>query len=131
MTMGFSTAVRNAMLDAITTQAGASALLNIYSGTRPATGGALSGNTLLAQLTCNATFAPASSGGVLTLNSIANATAAATGTAVWARLTTSGGTFVADFSVGTSGTEILIGTTSITSGATVSVSSATITAGNA
>ncbi|AFR18495.1 hypothetical protein ISG18_12830 [Burkholderia pseudomallei] len=131
MTMGFSTAVRNAMLDAITTQAGASALLNIYSGTRPATGGALSGNTLLAQLTCNATFAPASSGGVLTLNSIANATAAATGTAVWARLTTSGGTFIADFSVGTSGTEIIIGTTSITSGATVSVSSATITAGNA
>ncbi|CAJ3073461.1 Uncharacterised protein [Burkholderia pseudomallei] len=131
MTMGFSTAVRNAMLDAITTQAGASALLNIYSGTRPATGGALSGNTLLAQLTCNATFAPASSGGVLTLNSIANATAAATGTAVWARLTTSGGTFVADFGVGTSGTEIIIGTTSITSGATVSVSSATITAGNA
>lgn len=131
MTMGFSTAVRNAMLDAITTQAGASALLNIYSGTRPATGGALSGNTLLAQLTCNATFAPASTGGVLTLNSIANATAAATGTAVWARLTTSGGTFVADFGVGTSGTEIIIGTTSITSGATVSVSSATITAGNA
>ncbi|CAJ4815035.1 Uncharacterised protein [Burkholderia pseudomallei] len=131
MTMGFSTAVRNAMLDAITTQAGASALLNIYSGTRPATGGALSGNTLLAQLTCNATFAPASSGGVLTLNSIANATAAATGTAVWARLTTSGGTFIADFGVGTSGTEIIIGTTSITSGATVSVSSATITAGNA
>ncbi|CAJ2881802.1 hypothetical protein AQ733_09985 [Burkholderia pseudomallei] len=131
MTMGFSTAVRNAMLDAITTQAGASALLNIYSGTRPATGGALSGNTLLAQLTCNATFAPASSGGVLTLNSIANATAAATGTATWARLTTSGGTFVADFGVGTSGTEIIIGTTSITSGATVSVSSATITAGNA
>ncbi|CAK1277505.1 Uncharacterised protein [Burkholderia pseudomallei] len=131
MTMGFSTAVRNAMLDAITTQAGASALLSIYSGTRPATGGALSGNTLLAQLTCNATFAPASSGGVLTLNSIASATAAATGTAVWARLTTSGGTFIADFSVGTSGTEIIIGTTSITSGATVSVSSATITAGNA
>ena len=131
MTMGFSTAVRNAMLDAITTQAGASALLNIYSGTRPATGGALSGNTLLAQLTCNATFAPASSGGVLTLNSIANATAAATGTAVWARLTTSGGTFIADFSVGTSGTEIIIGTTSITSGATVSVSSATISAANA
>ncbi|CAK0596496.1 Uncharacterised protein [Burkholderia pseudomallei] len=131
MTMGFSTAVRNAMLDAITTQAGASALLSIYSGTRPATGGALSGNTLLAQLTCNSTFAPASSGGVLTLNSIASATAAATGTAVWARLTTSGGTFIADFSVGTSGTEIIIGTTSITSGATVSVSSGTITAGNA
>lgn len=132
MTMGFSTTVRNAMLDAIITQAGASALLNIYSGTRPATGGALSGNTLLAQMTCNTTFAPASSGGVLTLNSIANATAAATGTATWARLTKSDGTtFVADFGVGTSGTEIVMATTSITSGATVSVTSATITAGNA
>ncbi|ARK56316.1 hypothetical protein BOC36_24925 [Burkholderia pseudomallei] len=131
MTLGLSTTLRNAMLDAITTQAGASALLNIYSGTRPATGGALSGNTLLAQLTCNATFAPASSGGVLTLNAIASNTAAATGTAVWARLMKSDGTFVADMSVGTSGTEIVIATTSITSGATVSVTSATFNAGNA
>ncbi|MBK3333565.1 hypothetical protein [Burkholderia pseudomallei] len=132
MTMGFSTTLRNAMLDQITSQAGASALLSIYSGTRPATGGALSGNTLLAQLTCNATFAPASSGGVLTLNSIASVAAAATGTATWARLTKSDGTtFVADFSVGTSGTEVIMATTSITSGATVSVTSATVTAGNA
>lgn len=129
MTLGLSTSLRNAMLDQITTKAGASALLNIYAGTRPATGGAA--GTLLAQLTCNATFAPSSSGGVLTLNSITSAAASATGTASWARLTDSSGTFVADMSVGTSGTEVIIPSTAISSGATVSVTSATFTAGNA
>jgi len=98
MTVAYSTTLRNARNDAITTAAGASALLSIYNGTRPATGG--TATTLLAQLTCNATFAPSSSGGVLTLNSIAQNNAAATGTATWARLTTSGATFVADFDVG-------------------------------
>ena len=63
-----ATTTRNKMLDGITTAAGASALLNIYSGTQPADGDtALSGNTLLAQLTCNATFAPSASSGTLTL----------------------------------------------------------------
>ena len=80
MTLGINTTTRNAMLDAITSRAGASALLRIYDGSRPATGG--TATTLLAQLTCNATFAPGASSGVLTLNSIASATsAAATGTA--------------------------------------------------
>ena len=43
------TSIRNAMLDAITTRAGASALLRIYDGSRPATGG--TATTLLAELT--------------------------------------------------------------------------------
>lgn len=129
MTVGMSTTLRDAMLDAITTAAGGSALLNIYSGTRPATGG--TATTLLAQLTCNATFAPASSAGVLTLNAIASASASATGTASWARLYKSDGTtFVMDLSVGTSGADINLNSTALASGATVSVSSATITAGN-
>jgi hypothetical protein len=118
------------MLNAITTQAGGSALLTIYNGTRPATGGAITTQTALAQLTCNATFAPAASGGVLTLNSIASAAASATGTASWARLTTSGGTFIMDMDVSSSGSDLNLNTTSIVSGATVSVSAATITAGN-
>ena len=40
MAVGMSTAVRNARLDAITAAAGGSALLRIYDGSRPATGGA-------------------------------------------------------------------------------------------
>jgi hypothetical protein len=130
MTIGLSTTARNARLDAITTQAGANALLKLYSGTRPSTGGTVT--TLLATLTCGATLAPASSGGVLTFNAITAGTAAATGTATWARLTTSGGTFVMDMDVGTAGpAEVVMGTTSIVSGAQVSISSGTLTEGNA
>ena len=133
MALGINTTTRNAMLDAITSRAGASALLRIYDGSRPATGG--TATTLLAQLTCNATFAPGASGGVLTLNSIASATsAAATGTATWFRIVQSNGsTHVLDGSVSTvaAGTgDLQLDSTSIVLGGTVAISSATITAGN-
>lgn len=131
MALGINSTTRNAMADAITTRAGASALLRIYDGTRPATGG--TATTLLAELTCNATFAPAASGGVLTLNAITSDTSAnATGTATWFRIVQSGGaTHVLDGNVSTSGSDMNLSTTSIVSGATVSISSATITIGNA
>lgn len=129
MTLGYVAALRNAQLDAITTQVGASGLIRIYSGTRPATGG--TETTVLAQLTCNATFAPAASGGVLTLNAItADSSADATGTATWGRILTSGATPKIDFDVGTSGSDLNLNSTSITVGGTVSISSFTITAGN-
>lgn len=130
MALAFSSTLRNNMLDQITSAVGASGKLRIYDGTRPATGG--TATTLLAELTLNATFAPAASGGVLTLNSItADASADATGTATWFRLVTSGGTFVVDGNVGTSGSDLNLNTTSIVTGANVSVTSFTITAGNA
>lgn len=130
MALAYSTTIRNAMLDAITSAAGGSALLSIYDGTRPATGG--TATTLLAQLTCNATFAPAASGGVLTLNSITqDSSANATGTATWFRITTSGGTFILDGNVGTSGSDLNLTSTSIVSGQAVSVTSFVITEGNA
>jgi hypothetical protein len=130
MALAFSTTLRNNRLDQITTAVGASGFLRIYSGSRPATGGATT--TLLAELTCNATFAPGASGGVLTLNSItADASANATGTATWFRIVTSGGTFVMDGDVGTSGSDLNLNTTSIVSGANVSVTSFTITEANA
>lgn len=129
MAIGMMVLLRNARLDAITTYAGASCKLSIYSGTQPATGG--TATTQLAQLTCNATFAPAASGAVLTLNSITSATAGNTGTATWARLFKSDGTtIILDCTVGTSGADINLNTTAIVSGATVSVTSATITEGN-
>ena len=131
MTVGMASGLRNARLDAITTFAGGSCKLRIYNGTRPATGG--TATTLLAELTCNATFAPAASGGTLTLNSItSDASADATGTATWARIVKSDGTtHVLDCSVGTSGADINLNTTSIVSGASVSVTSAVFTEGNA
>lgn len=130
MALAYLTATRNAMLDAITTSAGASALLRIYSGTRPATAG--TATTLLAELTCNATFAPAASGGVLTLNSITqDSSANATGTATWFRIVKSDGTtFVMDGDVGTSGSDLNLVTTSITATQPVSVTSFVITESN-
>ena len=108
MTVSISTAVRNAELDAITTGVGASGLLRIYDATGgvPASANtALTTQVLLAELACSATFAPAASAGVLTASAISNdASANATGTAAFYRLTTSGGTCVIQGTAGTSGT---------------------------
>jgi len=131
MALAYDVSIRNAQVDAVTTRAGASALLRIYDGTRPATGG--TATTLLAELTCNATFAPAGSSGVLTLNAITqDSSANATGTATWFRIVKSDGTtFVMDGNVSTSGSDLNLNSTSITSGGSVAVTSFTITAGNA
>jgi hypothetical protein len=125
-----TTTIRDDMLDIITTAVGASGFLRIYDGSRPASMG--TATTLLAELTLNSTFAPAASSGVLTLNAITSDTSAnATGTATWFRLTTSGGAARVDGNVGTSGSDLNLNTTSIVSGATVAVTSFTITAPNA
>ena len=126
-----ATALRNARLDALTTFAGNGALLRIYDGSRPATGG--TATNLLAQLTLGSPMAPAASGGVLTLNAITQDSAAdATGTATWARIVKSDGTtHVCDLSVGTSGADINFATVAFVAGAVVQVTSASITEGNA
>ena len=127
----YAVALKNAKLNQITSQVGTSGNLIIYSGTQPTNPDtALSGNTVLATLPLSSTFAPAASGGVLTANAITAANASATGTATFASLLTSGGTRIVDMSVGTSGADCNLGTTSITSGLTVSVTSLTITSAN-
>lgn len=130
MALGYSTTLRNAQLDAITTAVGTSGKIRIYSGTRPATGG--TATTLLAELPCSATFAAAASGGVLTLNAItADSSADATGTASWFRVLTSANVAVIDGDVGTSGSDLNLNSVSLTAGGSVSITSFTITAGNA
>lgn len=136
MALAYLVATRNTMLDAITTSAGASALLRIYDSTgtgRPATGVAVSTQVLLAELTCNATFAPAAAAGVLTLNAITqDSSANATGTATWFRIVKADGTtFVLDGNVGTSGSDLNLTTVSIVITQPVSVTSFVITEANA
>ena len=133
MALSYSTAIRNAQLDQITTAVGTTAKLRIYSGTRPANVAASITGTLLAELTCNATFAPNASGGVLTLNAItSDASADATGTATHFRLWNSAAsTAMIDGDVGTSGSDLNLNSVSLTSGGSVAVTSFTITAGNA
>jgi hypothetical protein len=129
VTIAYATAVRNAALDAITAAIGSNGLLRIYDGARPASGGAAT--TLLAQLSLSATAAPAASGGVLTFNAITqDSSADATGTATWFRVATSGGAFVIDGSIGTSGSDLNLTTTSIVATQPVQVTSFVITAGN-
>lgn len=123
--------LRNARLDAITTFAGNAALLRIYDGVRPATGG--SATTLLAELTLASPMAAGAAVGVLTLSAItSDASANATGTATWARIVKADGTtHVMDLSVGTSGADINFATVAFVAAAVISITSATITEANA
>lgn len=104
--------------------------LRIYSGTQPATADtAVTTQTLLSTLRWNATAFGAASSGVATANAItADTSADNTGTATWFRaLKSDGTTVVFDGSVGTSGADLNLNTTSISAGAAVSVTSFTYT----
>lgn len=108
-----------------------SGYLKIYSGGQPALDVAVSG-TLLAALTFGSTAFPASvaSAGTVTAtaNTITSGTAGNTGTAGYFALVKSdNSTVVATGSVGTSGCDLNLNSTSISSGATVSCSAFTIT----
>ena len=133
MALAFAATLRNNMLAQITAalDAGAgAALIRIYDGVRPATGG--TATTLLAELTCSDPSASAPASGVLTFSTITqDASANATGTATWFRMVDSVATFVMDGNVSTSGSDLNLTTTSIVATQPVSISSATITAGNA
>ena len=104
-----------------------SGFLRIYTGAQPAVNGAITG-TQLASLTFSATAFPtavASAGTVTaTANAITSGTAGNTGTAGYhALLQSNGTTIVATGSVGTSGADLNMNTTSVTSGNTVACSS--------
>lgn len=94
MAKQFSTAVRNARLDAIESTIGVSALFRIYSGTKPATPAtALSGNTLLAEITLPSDWMAAASGGTKSKSGTwTDSSADATGTASFYRIYDSTGT---------------------------------------
>jgi hypothetical protein len=108
-----------------------SGFLNIYTGAQPSLNGAVTG-TLLASLPLSATAFPTAvaSGGTVTAtaNAISNATASATGTAgYFALIKSDTTTVVGTGTVGTSGADLNFNSLSISSGATVSCSSFTIT----
>lgn len=131
--LNYKQSLINARLDAIDDAVGSSGKLRIYSGTQPATvDTALSGNTVLADLALSATAFGAASSGTITAASITNDSSAdATGTATFFSLLTSADVRVVDGTVGTSGTDMIIDSTSITAGQVVSCSSFVITGGNA
>lgn len=132
MSLGYLEALRNNRADEITAliDAGAGAgLIRIYSGTRPATGGAVT--TLLAELTFSDPSFPAASSASMTANAISDdASADATGTATWFRVVDSNAVSVLDGDVGTSGSDLNLSTVAISAGATVSITSWIMSEGN-
>lgn len=136
MALSYTTALRNARADQITTDidSGAGAgTLRIYDGTPPASANAaLSGNTLLAQLTLSDPCAAAAASGVLTFNAITDDTSADnTGTATFFRLLDSDTNVAVQGTVGQGSGDLSLDSTSITAGQTVSVNTGgTITEGN-
>jgi len=131
---GLNTAARNNRIDFVTTQfdAGASGgLLDFYTAPRPATGATPTGATKLATCTLSATSFPAAASGTATANAVTGDTAVDAGTVVWCRGTDSDGNFVEDYSVGTSGAEVIVNAVVLEQDAPLDVDSFVRTAGNA
>lgn len=127
MAIQLKNTLRNSRADAITTAVGTGGKLKIYSASYA---------TLLATFTWSGNMWGAASNGVVTMLAPTATTvaAAAGGTAAIAKITTSADVdILKDFTVGTSGTEIIIDNTSINSGQNVSLTygSCTITEANA
>ena len=120
MAITYTAAVKIARMGAVTSQAGATAVLEI---------GTSAMGTVLASFTLNSPIAGAATGaGVLTLSGFPkNATASATGTAAAARIRTGGTDIITGLTVGTSGADVILDSLSITSGQTVTLNSAVIT----
>lgn len=130
----YSAALKTSQQAAISTAAGASAILTLYSGSQPASPDtAVTSQVALSTHTCAATFGSASAG-VLTVGAIGNGTGTAGaggGTAAtWYRLTTSGGTALVDGTVGISGCDMNLNNTNIATSQTVSITSWSLTNGN-
>jgi len=131
MATNFSTALRTAVVAAIVTQAGASAKLKFYSGTRPsgvtAVGG---GTTLLGTVTLGAAIGTTSSGAIDWDEASATQSNGShvSGTPTFVDLETSTGTILFRTDLG-SGSWTFTG--SIATGQNITLSSLVTTAGNA
>lgn len=135
MTLQLSTAVRNAMLDAIETAVGTAAVLKIRSGAAPANVAAADSGTVLATLSLPSDWmSAASSGSKAKTGTWEDASADAAGTAAHWRLYASEGTTCHAQGTVTAtggGGDLTVDNTSFAAGQTFTITSFTITAGNA
>lgn len=130
MTLTISTALRSSLADLLadSLDGGSGAgYIEIRSGTRPAGPDTTATGTVLATVTLIDPAFGAASSGVCTLTNPSSVTAVATGTATWFRAYTSAATACFDGKVGTSGQDLNLTSTSITSGQAVDVTGGTLT----
>lgn len=125
MTIRFNTAMRDAMVTALTGAIGYRTL-SIYTGSQPTTANDAATGTKLVDITINGFNTPASGSATLNTSTPNTGTAVATGTAGWGRIVGGTGEHI-DGTVGTSGTDFTINSTSITNGATVTLTAMTVT----
>jgi hypothetical protein len=124
-----SAALKTAQLNAIVTAAGANATIKFYTGSAPANVDTAVTGTLLGTLTCASTLGTVS-GSTLTFNAITGDTSVdATGAWGYARIATSAGAGVIDVDVGTTGTTIIMAAASAVQGASLDITSFTISQG--
>lgn len=128
MGLRLSLGARNAAGDAITAllNAGGAGSIEVRTGTQPTDPGTAATGTVLATFALPATAFAAFSSGSGSLNTVASVVASATGTAGWFRMKNNAGTGVMDGTVGTTGAELNLSTTSIVSGGNVSITSGSL-----
>lgn len=135
MALQLSTTVRNARLDAIETTAGTSVVLTIRSGAAPANCGTANSGTVLATITCPSDWMNAASSGSKTmLGTWSDASADNTGTAAHFRIHDSSATtchIQGTVTATGGGGDLTVDNTSFASGQPFSITSFTLTDGNA
>jgi hypothetical protein len=127
----YSNGTRHAQNEGLITYAGSGAIINIYQGTAPANANtAITTQTLLVSCVLAGAFGT-DTDGTLTLGTVNNGTAVASGTAGFFRIFKSDGTTVVmDGSIGTSGADLNLDTTTINITQTVNISGGTIIRNN-
>ncbi len=127
----YSNGTRHAQNEGLITYAGSGAIINIYQGTAPANANTgITTQTLLVSCVLAGAFGT-DTNGTLTLGTVNNGTAVASGTASFFRIFKSDGTTVVmDGSVGTSGADLNLDTTTINITQTVNISGGTIIRNN-
>ncbi len=127
----YSNGTRHAQNEGLITYAGSGAIINIYQGTQPANANTgITTQTLLVSCVLAGAFGT-DTNGTLTLGTVNNGTAVASGTASFFRIFKSDGTTVVmDGSVGTSGADLNLDTTTINITQTVNISGGTIIRNN-
>jgi hypothetical protein len=127
----YSNGTRNAQQQGLITYAGTGSIIRLYDGSQPANANtAIVSQTLLVSLTIAGGFGT-DSNGTITLGAVTSGTAVASGTASFFRIVKSDGTTVVmDGSVGTSGSDLNLNTTTVASAQTVSITAGTIIRAN-
>jgi len=132
MTVQLSVSARNGALDAFETAAGATAELTIWSGAQPADCATANSGTELVTMTLPADWMAAAATGTKAKSGTWSGTAVGVGTAGHFRIYDSTGTTChLQGAVAISASDLNLDNTSIAVGQTVTISTFTLTAGNA